>query len=193
MSRVVNKVRETKETRIEVYLDIDRKGEINVSTPIPFFNHMLTTLLYYMNSTGTINAIDKLPYDDHHIIEDVAIALGQALNEALGDKKGIRRFSHTIIPMDEALVLASIDISGRGMAFVDLNLRREEIGGMATENVYHFFQSFAYNSGITIHIRQLNGYNTHHIIEASFKALGFSLYEASRIVTDEIRSTKGTL
>ncbi|MEM4884840.1 MAG: imidazoleglycerol-phosphate dehydratase, partial [Saccharolobus sp.] len=153
----------------------------------------LTTLLYYMNSTGTINAIDKLPYDDHHIIEDVAIALGQALNEALGDKKGIRRFSHAIIPMDEALVLASIDISGRGMAFVDLNLRREEIGGMATENVYHFFQSFAYNSGITIHIRQLNGYNTHHIIEASFKALGLSLYEASRIVTDEIRSTKGTL
>ena len=193
MSRVVNKVRETRETRIEVYLDIDRKGEINVSTPIPFFNHMLTTLLYCMNSTGTINAIDKLPYDDHHIIEDVAIALGQALNEALGDKKGIRRFSRTIVAMDEALVLASIDISGRGMAFVDLNLRREEIGGMSTENVYHFFQSFAYNRGITIHIRQLNGYNTHHIIEASFKALGFSLYEASRIVTDEIRSTKGTL
>ncbi|TRM93371.1 imidazoleglycerol-phosphate dehydratase, partial [Sulfolobus sp. A20-N-G8] len=138
-------------------------------------------------------AIDKLPYDDHHIIEDVAITLGKALEEALGDKRGIKRFSHAIVPMDEALILVSIDISSRGMASVNLDLKREEIGGMAIENVFHFFQSFAYNSGITLHIMQLNGFNTHHIIEASFKGLGMTLYDATRIIDNEIRSTKGVL
>ncbi|WP_422398143.1 imidazoleglycerol-phosphate dehydratase [Sulfolobus tengchongensis] len=186
-------IRETKETRIEVFLDIDRKGEVKVSTPIPFFNHMLTTLLSYMNVTATIAATDKLPYDDHHVIEDVGITLGLAIKEALGDKRGIKRFSHQIIPMDDALILVAIDISGRGMAFVNLNLKRSNIGGMATENVSHFFQSFAYNSGITLHVNQLNGYNTHHIIEASFKALGLALYDATRIIDNEIRSTKGVI
>ncbi len=188
-----NRVRETKETKIEIFLDIDRRGEIKVSTPIPFFNHMLSTLFTYMNCTATVNAIDKLSYDDHHVIEDVAITLGKALEEALGDKRGIKRFSHAIVPMDEALILVSIDISSRGMAFVNLDLKREEIGGMAIENVFHFFQSFAYNSGITLHIVQLNGFNTHHIIEASFKGLGMTLYDATRIIDNEIRSTKGVL
>ncbi|WWQ60189.1 imidazoleglycerol-phosphate dehydratase [Sulfolobus tengchongensis] len=193
MNRTSNMIRETKETRIEVFLDIDRKGEVKVSTPIPFFNHMLTTLLSYMNVTATIAATDKLPYDDHHVIEDVGITLGLAIKEALGDKRGIKRFSHQIIPMDDALILVAIDISGRGMAFVNLNLKRSNIGGMATENVSHFFQSFAYNSGITLHVNQLNGYNTHHIIEASFKALGLALYDATRIIDNEIRSTKGVI
>ncbi|MDT7861005.1 MAG: imidazoleglycerol-phosphate dehydratase [Saccharolobus sp.] len=193
MTRFSNKVRETKETKVEVYIDIDKKGEVKVSTPIPFFNHMLTTLLTYMNCSAVINAIDKQSYDDHHIVEDVAIVLGKALEEALGDKRGIKRFSHFIVPMDDALILTSIDISSRGMAFINLNLKREEIGGMATENVFHFFQSFAYNSGITVHILQLNGFNTHHIIEASFKALGMALYDATRIIDNEIRSTKGMI
>jgi len=193
LARNANITRETKETKIEVFLDIDRKGEIKVSTPVPFFNHMLITLLTYMNSTATVSATDKLPYDDHHIIEDVAITLGLAIKEALGDKRGIKRFSHQIIPMDEALVLVSLDISNRGIAFVNLNLKRSEIGGLATENIPHFFQSFAYNSGVTLHISQLSGYNTHHIIEASFKALGLALYEATRIVDNEIRSTKGVI
>ena len=192
-TRSVKKIRETKETKVEIFLDIDKKGEVKVSTPVNFFNHMLTTMLYYMNSTATIIAEDKQGYDDHHIVEDVAITLGEAFKEALGDKRGIRRFSNQIIPMDEALVLVAVDISGRGVSNIELNLEREEIGGLATENVFHFFQSFSYNSGVNLHIIQLRGKNTHHIIEASFKGLGLALYEASRIVYEETFSLKGSL
>jgi len=192
-TRSVKKIRETKETKVEIFLDIDKKGDVKVSTPVNFFNHMLSTMLYYMNSTATIIAEDKQGYDDHHIVEDVAITLGEAFKEALGDKRGIRRFSHQIIPMDEALVLIAVDISGRGVSNVELNLEREEIGGLATENVFHFFQSFSYNSGVNLHIIQIRGRNTHHIIEASFKGLGLALYEASRIIYEETFSLKGSL
>ncbi|BFH74488.1 imidazoleglycerol-phosphate dehydratase [Sulfurisphaera javensis] len=192
-TRSVRKIRETKETKVELHLDIDKKGEVKVSTPVNFFNHMLSTLFYYMNSTAMLLAEDKQGYDDHHIVEDVAITLGEAFKEVLGDKKGIRRFSHQIIPMDEALVLVAVDISGRGVSNIELNLNREDIGGLATENIFHFFQSFSYNSGVNLHILQLRGYNTHHIIEASFKGLGFALYEATRIVYEETFSLKGSL
>jgi len=193
MSRSAKVIRETSETRIEVEIDLDSRGNIEVNTPIPFFNHMLTTLLFYMNSSARIIAVDKKNYDDHHVVEDVAIALGEAIKKALGDKKGIKRFSNYIIPMDEALVLTSIDISNRGLAFIELNLNREIIGGLAAENVKHFIQSLAYNSGITIHVIQLRGENSHHIIEATFKGLGMCIYDASRIINNEIRSTKGSL
>lgn len=193
ISRSVKKIRETKETKIEIFLDIDRKGEVKVSTPVNFFNHMLSTLLYYMNSTASLIAEDKQNYDDHHVVEDVAITLGEAFKEALGDKRGIRRFSHQVIPMDDALVLVAVDISGRGVSNVELSLAREEIGDLATENVFHFFQSFSYHSGVNLHILQLRGKNTHHIIEASFKGLGFTLYEASRIIYEETFSMKGSL
>lgn len=192
-SRSINKIRETKETRIELSLDIDKKGDVKVSTPVSFLNHMLQTLFYYMNSTANLVAEDKQGFDDHHIVEDVAITLGEAFKEVLGDKKGIKRFSHQIIPMDEALVLVAVDISGRGISNIELNLSREQIGGLATENVFHFFQSFSYNSGVNLHILQLRGVNTHHIIEASFKGLGFALYDASRIIYQETFSLKGSL
>ncbi|MEM0453777.1 MAG: imidazoleglycerol-phosphate dehydratase [Sulfolobales archaeon] len=193
MSRNACKKRETNETLIEVCINIDEVGPIEVSTPIPFLNHMLTTLLYYMNSSAAIKAVDKLGFDDHHIIEDIAITLGDALRDALRDKSGIRRYSFAIVPMDDALVLIAIDTSGRGGAYVNLKLDRESIGGIAVENVPHFIESFARSAGITIHLLQLNGSNTHHVIEASFKGLGMTLYEASRIVTTLIRSTKGSL
>ncbi|MEM0373754.1 MAG: imidazoleglycerol-phosphate dehydratase [Sulfolobaceae archaeon] len=193
MSRQVKIVRETAETRIEVEIDLDNLGQIEVNTPVPFFNHMLHTFLFYMNSSARVIAIDKKNYDDHHVIEDTAIALGEAIKRALGDKRGIKRFSTHIVPMDEALVLTSIDISNRGLSFVDLNLKRDVIGGLATENVKHFIQSLAYNSGITIHVIQLRGENTHHIIEATFKGLGMCIYDASRIIFGEVRSTKGSL
>ncbi|QIW24341.1 imidazoleglycerol-phosphate dehydratase [Sulfolobus sp. S-194] len=192
-TRSVRKTRETKETKIELYLDIDKKGEVKVSTPVNFLNHMLSTLFYFMNSTATLIAEDKQNFDDHHVVEDSAIVIGEAFKEALGNKKGIRRFSHQIIPMDDALVLVAVDISGRGVSNIELNLERDEIGGLATENIIHFFQTFSYNSGVNMHIIQLRGRNTHHIIEASFKGLGFSLYEASRIVYEETYSLKGSL
>ena len=192
-NRSVKKVRETKETKVEIELDIDQKGEVRVQTPVKFFTHMLSTLLYYMNSTSTVIAEDKLGYDDHHIVEDVAITLGEAFKEALGDKRGIRRFANEIVPMDDALVLVAVDISGRGVSNIELNLQRSEIGGLAIENVFHFFQTFSYHCGVNLHVIQLRGTNTHHIIEASFKALGMSLYEASRIISQDVLSLKGSL
>ncbi len=192
-SRVCRRVRETLETKIEVELNIDEAGEVRVSTPIRFFNHLLETMLSYMNSTATINAIDKKPFDDHHIVEDCAIALGETFNECLGDRVGIRRFANTIIPMDDALVMVSIDISGRGRAYIDLNIGRELLGDMSVENIYHFIETLAYRSAITIHVYQLKGFNSHHIAEATFKGLGITLYEASRIVSTRTRSTKGVL
>lgn len=185
--------RETKETSIQVYIDIDTPGKIEVKTPVPFFNHMLYTLLYYMRSTATVIAEDRQNYDDHHVVEDTAIVLGQAIKEALGDKKGIKRFSNAFIPMDEALVLVSLDISGRGLGVIELNLRREQIGGLSMENVPHFFSSFAMNAGVTLHIKKFRGKNEHHIVEAAFKGLGLCLYDATRIIWDEIPSTKGSL
>lgn len=193
MSRSVRKVRETAETRVEVFLDIDEEGRVEVLTPIAFLNHMLLTMFTYMNATALINASEKLIYDDHHVVEDIAITVGEAFKEVLGDKVGIKRFASTITPMDDALVLVAVDISGRGGAYVKLKLRRELIGDLAVENVIHFINSLAVNSGITIHVIQLSGFNTHHIIEALFKGLGMTLYEASRIVLKSIRSTKGSL
>jgi len=194
MSRKCSYSRETRETKVEINLDIDSRGDIVISTPIPFFNHMLTTMFSYMNSTVSLVAIDKNPFDDHHIVEDVAIVIGEALDRCLGDRVGIKRYGFVVIPMDDALVLVSIDISGRGGAYIELNLRRESIGGLAIENVYHFIETLANRAGITIHVKQLNGVNTHHIIEAVFKGLGMTIYEATRIVEPGfVRSTKGVL
>jgi len=192
-SRICRRIRETKETRIEIELNIDEAGEIYVATPVKFFNHLLSTMLSYMNSTAMVKAINKESYDDHHVVEDCGITLGEAFNECLGNRVGIKRFADILIPMDDALILLSIDISGRGKAYIDLNINREFIGDVATENIYHFIESFAYRSAVTIHIIQIKGFNSHHIVEAIFKGLGITLYEASRIVDFRIRSTKGIL
>ncbi|MCS7111124.1 MAG: imidazoleglycerol-phosphate dehydratase [Ignisphaera sp.] len=192
-SRTCRRVRETLETRVEVELNIDEAGEVKVVTPVRFLDHLLETMLIYMNSTATVTVINKKPFDDHHTVEDCAIVLGETLAECLGNKIGIKRFADAIIPMDEALVLVSIDISGRGKAYVDLNLGRELLGDMATENIYHFIETLAYKSATTIHVIQLRGFNAHHIAESTFKGLGITMHEASRIVSPHIRSTKGVL
>jgi len=147
----------------------------------------------YMSSKAKIKAVDKMPCDDHHVVEDVAIAIGEALDKCLGDRVGIRRFAHAAIPMDDALVLVAVDISGRGGAYVELLDEKFTIGGFSTENLEHFIDTLAKRSKITIHVVRLRGSNTHHLIEATFKALGITLHEATRIVCNEVRSTKGVI
>jgi imidazoleglycerol-phosphate dehydratase len=193
MSRSSRRVRETKETLVEISLDIDSCCSVEVSTPIPFLNHLLTTMFFYMRSNAYVKAVDKLGYDDHHIVEDVAITLGDVLRDSLGDKVGIKRFAYSIVPMDDALTLVAVDISGRGNAYVKLDVRREFIGGLAIENIYHFLESLARKSEITLHVVQLSGYNSHHILESVFKGLGMVLYEATRVVSDSVMSVKGSL
>jgi Imidazoleglycerol-phosphate dehydratase len=193
MSRSITKRRETRETLIELSINIDEPGTVEVKTPVPFLNHMLHTLLFYMRATASLRAVDKLGYDDHHIVEDSAILIGDSLRELLGDRKRITRFGSAVIPMDDALILAAVDISGRGEGFVSLNLQREELGGMAAENVEHFMKTLAKKAELTLHLRQLDGHNTHHIIEASFKAVGVSIFLATRKTESEIMSTKGML
>ena len=154
---------------------------------------MLHSMLFYMKVNATILGEDKQGYDDHHIVEDVGITLGQAIKDALGDRRGIKRFSSAVIPMDEALVLVAVDVSGRGYASTNLDLKREKIGDLSTENVAHFFWSLATNAGITLHVRKLDGVNEHHIVEAAFKGVGLALGEACSIQGEGIRSTKGSL
>lgn len=193
MTRRCRFSRETLETIVEVELCIDEEGDIVVETPIRFLNHMLVTMFSYMNSSIKLKAVDKMSYDDHHIVEDVAIAIGNALDRCLNNRVGIKRFSHAVVPMDDSLILVSVDISGRGGAFVDLGLGKQIIGGMSTENVNHFLETLAREARITVHIVKLRGYNTHHIIEAVFKGLGMTLYEATRIIDKGVRSTKGVI
>ncbi len=127
------------------------------------------------------------------MVEDVAIVLGDSIAEILGDRKGIRRFSSVILPMDETLVLVSLDISGRGASYVRLKLRRDSVGGLSMENVPHFLDTLSKHAGFTLHVEQMRGKNSHHIVEAVFKGLGMSIYEATRVVSNEVRSTKGSL
>lgn len=193
MPRACSHRRETLETVVELELNIDEAGEVHVETPIQFLNHMLITMFSYMNATAKLKAVDKKPYDDHHIVEDVAIVVGEALDKCLGNRVGIRRFSHVVVPMDEALILVALDLSGRGGGYVGLGLDKLVLGGMNVENVEHFIETLAVRSRSTIHVVKLRGGNTHHVIEAAFKGLGMAFYEATRIVEKGVRSTKGVL
>ncbi len=193
VSRLCKWVRDTKEVRVSVEFNLDEPGEVYIATPIPFFNHMLETLFTYMNSKAQVVAEEKKVVDDHHVVEDCGIAIGEALSSCLGGKEGIRRFSHHVVPMDDALVLIAVDISGRGRAFVDLQFSRDSVDGLSLENVPHFIDSLASRAGVTVHVIKLRGVNNHHIVEATFKGLGMSLYEATRIVDTGVRSLKGVL
>jgi len=193
MSRLCKWVRETKEVKVSAEFNLDESGEIYIATPIPFFNHLLETLFTYMNSASRIITEEKKVVDDHHVVEDCGIVIGEALNSCLGNREGIKRFSHQIVPMDDALILVAIDISGRGRAFIDLQFSRESIDGLSLENVPHFIDSLASRAGITIHIMKFRGVNEHHIAEAIFKGLGMALYEATRVVNSGVRSLKGVL
>ncbi len=188
MPRRVQVVRETDETRIAVELSLE-SGSVRVATGIGFLDHLLETLLRYMGASGSIEATDRRGFDDHHVVEDTAITLGEAIARILEGRQ-VKRFGYSIIPMDEVLVLAAVDISGRPYADVDLPFTRSEIGGLALENVEHFIRSLASTLRATIHVRALRGGNNHHLAEAAFKALGFALREALKPSSETI-STKG--
>lgn len=187
--------RETRETRVEVSLRLDGDGTAEVSTGVGFLDHMLASLARHGLFTIQVRAAGDLHVDTHHVVEDVGIVLGQALREALGDKAGITRFGDACVPMDEALVQVAVDISGRGMACCSLGELAERIGGFETETAEGFFQAFAGAAGANLHIVRLAGSNSHHVLEAAFKALARALDLATRIDPrfGDVPSTKGTL
>ena len=189
-------VRKTGETDITLSLDIDGKGESEISSGVGFLDHMLTLFSRHGRFDLTLKCIGDTYVDDHHSTEDIAIALGSAFKKALGDKRGIRRYGDIILPMDEALILASVDISGRSYLRFTSDFQTEKIGTFDVELLEDFFTSFSENAGITLHIRQLDGRNSHHIAEAMFKAVGRAMRKAVEIdekAKDEIPSTKGVL
>ena len=188
--------RKTAETDISLSLCVDGTGKAEISTGIGFLDHMLTLFARHGRFDLCITCKGDICVDDHHSTEDIGIALGQAFRQALGDKKGICRYGDIILPMDEALILASVDISGRGMLCLSAEFRTEKIGTFDMELVEEFFQAFAANAGITLHIRQLDGRNSHHIAEGMFKAVARAMRKAVSIdeaARDEIPSTKGVL
>ena len=194
--RKAETVRKTGETDITLSLDIDGKGESEISSGVGFLDHMLTLFSRHGRFDLKLKCIGDTYVDDHHSTEDIAIALGSAFSKALGDKRGIKRYGDIILPMDEALVLASVDISGRSYIRFTSNFQTEKIGTFDVELLEDFFTSFAENAGITLHIRQLDGRNSHHIAEAMFKAVARALRKAVEIderAKDEIPSTKGVL
>ncbi len=195
MARKAELARETKETKIQVSLNLDGTGRVALATGVPFLEHMLALLARHGLFDLTVRAEGDLEVDSHHLVEDLGLVLGDAFNQALGDKKGITRYGMSLLPMDEVLVMAAVDISGRPCLGLDLPLPAERLGNFETELVAEFLRAFATRARITLHLRLQAGGNTHHIIEAAFKGLGRALAEAVRPDprVDGIPSTKGTL
>lgn len=195
MSRIATVERATKETEITITLDLDGMGNADISTGIPFFDHMLEAFGRHATFDLGICANGDLEIDDHHTVEDVGIVLGQAFAEALGNKRGITRFGCAAVPMDEALLMAAVDISGRGQLHYDVTLPIEMIGTFDTTLAKEFFIAFATNAGITLHIRSMAGENSHHIIEGAFKSVARALRAAVALDPriKDVPSTKGSL
>ena len=187
--------RKTKETQISISIDLDGKGESKIETGIGFFDHMLTHLAKHSLCDLNVNCKGDLEVDAHHTVEDIGIAIGQVIGQAIGDKAGIVRYGSSIVPMDEALVMTALDISGRGMLVYGLDLKKEMIGMFDSELTQEFFRAVAHNAGINLHIRQLNGGNAHHVVEAAFKSFARALREAISMDPriEGVPSTKGTL
>ncbi len=185
--------RKTAETDISLSLLLDGEGEAQIKTGCGFLDHMLTLFAHHASVNLSVSCHGDVEVDYHHTAEDIGIALGDAIKAALGEGRGIARYGHIILPMDEALILAAIDISGRGMAVFDLSIPTEKVGDFDTELVEEFFIALARRAGITLHIRQLAGLNSHHIIEGAFKAFARALRAAVKVEGDKIPSTKGVL
>ncbi|WP_281823682.1 imidazoleglycerol-phosphate dehydratase HisB [Jannaschia rubra] len=188
--------RKTAETDISVTVDLDGTGTYDNRTGVGFFDHMLDQLSRHALIDLTVRCEGDLHIDDHHTVEDVGIALGQALNEAMGDKRGIRRYGACLLPMDDALVRAALDLSGRPWLSWEVAMTAPQIKGFDTELVREFFQALAVHGGITLHVDTLRGINSHHIAEAAFKAVARSLRDALEVdprKADAIPSTKGSL
>jgi imidazoleglycerol-phosphate dehydratase len=191
--RRATRQRDTKETRIALSLDLDGQGNASASTGIPFFDHMLEQLGKHGGFDLSVEAEGDLEVDLHHTVEDVGIALGEALKEALGDKAGVRRFASALVPLDEALVQVALDLSGRPFLVYDVDPVAEWIGTFDPQLCEEFWRAFTVASGITLHLRSLTGRNGHHVIEASFKGVARSLRDAVRIEGSGVPSTKGVL
>ncbi|ACX51477.1 Imidazoleglycerol-phosphate dehydratase [Ammonifex degensii KC4] len=187
--------RKTKETEVRVELCLDGQGRAEINTGIGFFNHMLEAFTRFSNFDLKVRARGDLEVDAHHTVEDVGIVLGKALEEALGNKEGIARFGHAILPMDEALVLAAVDVSGRRGFYWEGSFPTTQVGGLDVEVIPEFFRSLAFNARITLHLRILAAENTHHAAEALFKACGLALGQAVTLRPHGggIPSTKGVL
>lgn len=192
MSRTAAVERNTKETQIKVSLDLDG-GEVQVSTGIGFFDHMLTAFGFYAGIGLEVSARGDLYVDGHHTVEDTGIVLGQALKEALGDRKGIRRFGSAYVPMDEALTFTALDFSNRPYLVFDAPMPQERIGDYDACLTLEFMRALAHNAGITLHQKCFYGANAHHITEGLFKSLGLAVKDAIRIEGTAVTSTKGVL
>lgn len=192
MTRQAEIQRKTAETDITLALSLDG-GEVNISTGIGFLDHMLTLFARHGGFGLTVRCDGDVQVDDHHSAEDIGICLGQAFDRALGDRRGIARYGSMLLPMDEALILCALDISGRSMLCAELGELPPKVGNFDTELVEEFLLAFTRHFPITLHLRRLAGSNTHHIIEGCFKALARALGQAVAVVGNEIPSTKGVL
>lgn len=194
--RTASLTRKTAETEISVSINLDGTGTYDNQTGVGFFDHMLDQLARHALIDMKVEATGDLHIDDHHTVEDVGILLGQALAQAVGDKKGIQRYGSCLLPMDDALVRAALDLSGRPYLVWNIELPTDKIGTFDTELVREFFTAFSMNSGMTLHLDQLSGINSHHIAEAAFKAVARALRDALETdprKADAIPSTKGML
>ncbi|WP_054859435.1 imidazoleglycerol-phosphate dehydratase HisB [Gracilibacillus sp. JCM 18860] len=194
--RTASKQRKTFETQISISVHLDDPSEVNIDTGVGFFDHMLELFARHGRIGLEVKANGDLHIDSHHTVEDVGIVLGQLIKEALGDKKSINRYGSAYVPMDESLGFVALDISGRPFLVFDASFDNSKLGNFDTELVQEFLQAFAFQAGITLHAKVLYGQNTHHKIEAIFKALGRSLSEAIRInpeIKGGVNSTKGGL
>lgn len=196
MPRTATIERTTKETQITLTLNLDGTGQSTISTGVGFFDHMLEHIAKHGQFDLTVQCVGDLHIDEHHTAEDVSICLGQALNQALGDKAGIVRTAHAFVPMDEALCFAAIDISGRPYAVIDAEFHTDRIGDLSTDLIWHIFETIAIHGRITAHLRVQYGRNDHHKAEGLFKAFARALDAATRIderLQGQVPSTKGVL
>ena len=194
--RTADLSRQTRETKVQVALNLDWTGEADLETGVGFFNHMLELLSRHSLIDLTVRAEGDLDVDFHHTVEDVGIVLGQALRQALGDKRGIVRYGTAFVPMDEALVAASVDISGRPFLVFNVPVARTRVSNFDLDMLQEFFRAFAFNAEITLHVTMHYGHNLHHITEAVFKAVGRALADATRLnprIAGILPSTKGAL
>jgi imidazoleglycerol-phosphate dehydratase len=185
-------IRETSETNIKITFNLDGKGQFNISTGIEFFDHMLNSFAKHGFFDLEVMAKGDTGVDDHHTVEDVGILLGTIFKDTIGDKKGIKRMAHAIVPMDDALATVAVDISGRSYSVLNFEFKKPRVGDLSTENVEHFFESFANSAMININAK-VEGDNDHHKIEALFKSFAIALKNASKIEHNSIPSTKGIL
>ena len=184
--------RETSETRVNVTLDLDGGTSNNVLTGIGFFDHLLQQFAFHGQIDLGIGAEGDLEVDEHHLVEDVGIVLGQAIAQALDQEEQITRYGNNLTPMDDALVMVAIDVSGRGNLFWDVPFERERIGDLATESVQEFFGAVARHAGITLHLRKITGHNDHHLCIALFRGFGVALNHSTQKLERKSSSTKGT-